>query len=82
MGGTRETRRWRSRWDSPGFTEDWRKAWGRTRLPRAAVDGGVLEAEGFGVSRVHEDRWEGKSPDEEGWTYVELWEPSRGGLEA
>ena len=30
--------------------------------PRAVVDGGVWEAEGVGVSRVHEDRWVMKKP--------------------
>ena len=29
--------------------------------PRAAVDGGVLKAEGLGASRVHDGRWGGKA---------------------
>ena len=33
--------------------------------PRAAVDGGVLEAGGLGASRVHDDRWGGKAQTKE-----------------
>ena len=88
MGGTRELPIAVPKGFS-GSTEDWCKAWGRTRpgynfprkrakAPRAVVDGGVLEAEGFGVSRVHKEGWGGNGPDKEGWLYVGLWEPSWG----
>jgi len=75
MGGTREPplrsrrvlRVHRGRLQGVGADED------RVRLNEgagdglhAAVEGNVSEAGGLGASRIHDDRWEEKGPDERG----------------